>query len=177
MLSHTQNSFSVEFSALSFRSPSTNRYRYMLEGLDADWYVVGSDRRLARYITLPPGAYTLRVQGATSRGPWSEPGAVLDFSTAPPYWQTLWFRTACGAALLLVLWALYRLRLRQIAQAYNARLKLVAIVESSSDAIIGNSLDGIVISWNRGAEQIFGYAAEEVVGKLGTILIPPQPFG
>jgi len=134
-LSHAQNSFSVEFSALSFRSPSTNRYRYKLEGLDSDWYVVGSDRRLARYTTLPPGPYRLRVQGATSRGPWSEPGAALDFSIAPPYWQTLWFRTACGSALLLVLWALYRLRLRQIAQVFNARLEPLSALRRSEAAL------------------------------------------
>ncbi len=53
-------------------------------------------------------------------------------------------------------------------------LRLAAIVESSSDAIIGKTLDGIVTSWNKGAEQIFGYAAGEVVGKPVAMLIPPD---
>jgi PAS domain S-box-containing protein len=56
----------------------------------------------------------------------------------------------------------------------EANLRLAAIVESSSDAIMGKTLDGIVTSWNRGAEHIFGYTAEEIVGKSGTILIPPD---
>lgn len=51
---------------------------------------------------------------------------------------------------------------------------LAAIVESSDDAIIGKDLDGVMMSWNKGAEQVFGYAAEEVIGKSGTILIPPD---
>ena len=55
-----------------------------------------------------------------------------------------------------------------------AALKLAAIVESSDDAIVGKDLDGIIQSWNRGAERLFGYAAEEVVGKSITIIIPPD---
>jgi PAS domain S-box-containing protein len=43
-----------------------------------------------------------------------------------------------------------------------------------SDAIVTKNLDGIITSWNRGAERIFGYLAEEIIGKPITILIPPD---
>jgi PAS domain S-box-containing protein len=51
---------------------------------------------------------------------------------------------------------------------------LAAIVESSDDAIVSKDLNGIIQTWNRGAEHLFGYRAEEVVGKPVTILIPPD---
>jgi PAS domain S-box-containing protein len=53
-----------------------------------------------------------------------------------------------------------------------ARRRLAAIVESSEDAVISKNLDGIIETWNKAAERVFGYTAEEVVGKSITILIP-----
>ncbi len=54
----------------------------------------------------------------------------------------------------------------------NERLKLAAIVESSDDAIISAQLDGVVTSWNKGAEVLFGYVSKEMVGRSISILAP-----
>src|SRR2546428_2007283 len=52
---------------------------------------------------------------------------------------------------------------------------LAAIVESADDAIIGKGLDGLVISWNTGAERIYGYPAREMIGGSVALLAPPGP--
>jgi PAS domain S-box-containing protein len=62
----------------------------------------------------------------------------------------------------------------QTLSSLNATQRIASIVESSDDAIISKDLNGVITSWNNGAERIFGYTTEEVVGKSVTILIPPD---
>src|SRR5579883_2849221 len=58
--------------------------------------------------------------------------------------------------------------------AESARAHLAAIVESSDDAIVSKTLEGVIRSWNRAAERLFGYSAEEAVGQPITLIIPPE---
>ena len=52
--------------------------------------------------------------------------------------------------------------------------QMAAIVESSDDAIIGLTMDGVITSWNKGAERVFGHSAERAVGQSQAILVPPE---
>ncbi|MEO7085768.1 MAG: PAS domain S-box protein [Gemmatimonadaceae bacterium] len=60
------------------------------------------------------------------------------------------------------------------ARAREAELRLAAIVNSSDDAIVGKTLDGIITTWNPGAERLFGYSATEAIGQPTAILFPPE---
>jgi PAS domain S-box-containing protein len=62
---------------------------------------------------------------------------------------------------------------RETRRSDEQRLQLAAIVESSGDAIVALGLDGVIQTWNRGAERLFGYPAEEVIGKPMTLLHAP----
>ena len=58
--------------------------------------------------------------------------------------------------------------------ALETRLRFAAIVESSDDAIIGKDMNGIITDWNKGAERLYGYSAEEIIGQSVSVLIPPE---
>jgi PAS domain S-box-containing protein len=59
-------------------------------------------------------------------------------------------------------------------RAFTDRAQLAAIVDSSDDAVVGKTLDGVITSWNSGASRIFGYSAEEAVGQHISFIIPPD---
>jgi len=112
----------IDYTALSLVAPEKVLFRYKLEGRDRDWQDAGN-RRQAFYTDLPPRNYLFRVVACNNSGVWNETGAFLDFSVAPAYYQTTWFRLLCVAVFLALLWVLYQLRLRQVAREFNAGLE------------------------------------------------------
>jgi ligand-binding sensor domain-containing protein/signal transduction histidine kinase len=119
----SQNRFSIEFSALSFLSPASNRFRYRMQGLEDEWTEVSSNQRTATYMALPPGFYVFEVQSATRHGPWNTSGAKLNIVLLPPWWKTLSFRLCAFVIAGFTLVMAYRVRVRQLAHTYNLRLE------------------------------------------------------
>jgi signal transduction histidine kinase/ligand-binding sensor domain-containing protein len=112
----------IDYTALSLVAPEKVFFRYKLDGRDPDWQDVGN-RRQAFYSNLPPGNYSFRVSATNNGGVWNEAGTSLDFSVAPAYYQTTWFRLGCVAAFLALLGVIYQLRLGQVARQFNMRLE------------------------------------------------------
>ena len=112
----------IYYTALSLVAPERVHFKYKLEGQDSDWREVINDRDV-QYSNLGPGTYTFRVIACNNSGVWNEEGAALDFVIPPAWYQTNWFRALCVAAFLALLWALYQLRLRQLAGQFNMRLE------------------------------------------------------
>ena len=109
------------YAGLSFVAPEKVRFKYKLEGFDKDW-IDGGTRRVAYYTNLPPGPYKFRVMAANNDGIWNEAGASLDLYLKPHFYQTYWFYALCTAALALVVWQLYLLRVRQVKRRFAAVL-------------------------------------------------------
>ena len=112
----------IDYTALSLVVPEKVRFRVKLEGEDKDWRELVNVRHV-EYTNLPPKHYRFRVLACNNSGVWNEEGASLDFVIPPAWYQTNWFRAACVAAFLALLWAAYQLRVRQLAYQFNMRLE------------------------------------------------------
>lgn len=106
----------IDYTAISFVAPQKVRFRYKLDGQDSNWQEPGT-RRQAFYNDLAPGKYKFHVIACNSDGVWNNAGANLEFSIDPAWFQKTWFQSLCCILAALIVFALYQLRVRQIARA------------------------------------------------------------
>jgi len=121
-LPKSTNSLRIDYTALSLSVPERVRFRYRLDGVDADWQDPGT-RRQAFYTNLSPGQYRFRVMAANEDGVWNPQEAALAFSIPPTFFETAWFKALCTLAVGLLLWMAYRLRLRHVTRQLRRRLE------------------------------------------------------
>jgi signal transduction histidine kinase/ligand-binding sensor domain-containing protein len=122
VLNHDVKNIEIDYTAFSFSIPERVLFRYKLEGFDTEWQEPGT-RRQAFYSGLSPGKYKFCVIASNNDGVWNEEGATLDFRVTPAWYQTIWFRVLCVACFVLLLWALYQLRLQQLQRQFNMALE------------------------------------------------------
>ena len=172
-LTHAQNTFSLEFSALSYANPARNRYRYRLEPLEKQWNEGDSSRTSVNYVGLPAGDYVFRVLGSNGRGVWNEAGVRLAISVLPPWWSSWWFRTALAAILLLAGWTFLQLRLRRQAHEFTLRLEervdeRTRIARELHDTLL-QSFQGSLYRF-QAARNLFSRRPEEAIKTLDTAI-------
>jgi len=163
---HT-TSLQFEYSAGSLMVPEHVRFRYKLIGLDHDWQEAGG-RREAFYTNLGPGTYTFQVIGSNNDGVWNATGASMVFTIAPAFYQANWFYALCVAAVLVLIWALVQLRLRQLHKrhealnqsrlemAHVARLATLSAMTASITHEVSQPISGILTNSNTCARMLAG---------------------
>ncbi len=117
----------IHYTGLSFSMPNRMKFKYKLEGFDDKWREV-EGRRTAYFTKLPPGNYTFRVNACNNDGAWNEKGASISFYLEPHFYQTSWIYILVAPVLFLLVFAGYRLRLRQLQN--RARTQLMSELET-----------------------------------------------
>jgi signal transduction histidine kinase/ligand-binding sensor domain-containing protein len=147
----------IGYSVLSFPIPERVRSRYRLLGSDKEWHDGGS-RVDAPYNNLGPGRYTFQIVACNNDGVWNENGASLEFTIQPAFYQTAWFRLLYVLAGAILVWLLYRLRLRQM----TARVQLRYAERLAERTRIARDLHDTLLQGVQGLMLHFHVAAQEL---------------
>ncbi len=127
-----QGDLEIHYTGLSFAAPEKVRFRYRLEGYDAQWIEAGA-RRVAYYTNIPPGRYRFRVLATNSDGVWGDTGASLEFRLRPHFYQTAAFYLLIGGVLGALGWSGYKLRVNHLER--RARLLEAKITERTTEIL------------------------------------------
>jgi PAS domain S-box-containing protein len=157
----------IGYTSPSFLIPQKVKFRYRLDGHDRDWQEAGT-RREAFYTQLGPGKYRFRVIACNNNGVWNEAGAVLDFTIAPAFYQTAWFRALGVVLFLIVLLGIFRLRLRHLERQRDALRKsekeLRAVIDTIPATVWTTRPDGSNTYVNKHFVEYSGLSAEQTAG-------------
>lgn len=137
--------FRIEYTALSYTMPEALRFRYRLEGVDAEWQDPGL-RRAVSYTNLGPGEYRFRVMAVDQFGQWSAEETML-LRIQPTFLQTPLFYALCAAAAAGLLYLLHRLWLRQATLRISTRMaERERIARALHDSYL-QSVHGLTLSF------------------------------
>ncbi|QTD48184.1 two-component regulator propeller domain-containing protein [Sulfidibacter corallicola] len=175
-LSHRDYVFSVEFAALHFADPSSNRYKYMLEGLDHDWVEVGADKRFATYTKLAAGNYTFRVRASNKDGVWSSNERVLNLRVMPAPWQTWWAYSLYALLLVAVVYSYVRAQRKKLVYERSIVNRLKHVDKLKNQFLANTShelrtpLNGIIGLAESLIDGATGHLPQPTVHNLGMIV-------
>lgn len=128
-LSHSQNFFTIEFSAPEFVSPDKMRFSCRMENFEEEWREVRNDRQVT-YTNIPPGKYAFYVRTLDRNGQWSNKMSCLHINIAPPWWQTnwatcLWIVLVAGILFIIYRFYRYQENIKKLAEAEETEKNMV----------------------------------------------------
>lgn len=148
-------SFRIEFTALSYSMPEMVRFRYQLEGVDADWQDSGS-RRAVSYTNVGPGDYRFRIAAVNELGQWNERDTSITLTILPTFRQTPLFYGLCVLLAAGALYLLYRLWLRQATLRIATRMaERERIARTLHDTFL-QSVQGLVLGFQNAMSALPG---------------------
>jgi len=113
VFSHSQNNIRIEYSCLSFKDESENRYRYRLTGFEQEWSEV-TIMNFKEYTNLPSGNYRFEVMAKNSDGIWSDQTAGVNFEIKSAFWNTIWFRILSMLIIIAGIVFIFKIRTQRI---------------------------------------------------------------
>ncbi|MBO9562150.1 MAG: response regulator, partial [Niastella sp.] len=119
-----KSSFSVDFAALSYVSPEMTRYSYRMEGLDKEWTVLSSNRKLY-FTNVEPGNYRLLIRALNGKGEWTEQPAALQISVLPPWWKSMPAYVLYVVLVVATTWYMVRKYHLQLKQRQQRRMEIL----------------------------------------------------
>lgn len=122
-LSYLDSMFTLQFSALEYTDPGSNRFLCKMEGWHDQWIDLGKKSEMT-FTGLEPGKYVFRVKGANNDGIWDPEGVAIDVIITPPFWKAFWFRILIIllAVSLLVIW--HRGRVKKLTLRYKTEAEM-----------------------------------------------------
>jgi len=160
----------LPFAAIELSSPEKIRLQYRLDSVDSEWLDAPSPPH-AIYTNIPPGKHAFHIRACNRDGIWDRTGVVYYITQRPYFYETGWFRLATVMAGLLLLWGLYRLRLRQATARVTTRLEgrlaeRSRIARELHDTLL-QSFQGVVLLFQRAANLLpAGEAKQRLEGAL-----------
>jgi signal transduction histidine kinase len=112
-LKHNQSVITIEYSTFDYLAPDKIQYAFMMEGFEKEWNYVGN-QKFATYTNLDPGEYTFHVKASNSDGFWDAEKKSIKIIITPPFWQTWIFRSIVILFMLIAIYIVDRIRIRNM---------------------------------------------------------------
>jgi PAS domain S-box-containing protein len=158
------------YAGVCVSNPDDLRYRYRLEGVDAAWSE-STARREVDYTNIPPGGLRFHVIASNPDGIWSSKESTMSLMVESAYWQTPWFRAACVAVFLALLWMLHRFRVWELQQREKTLREVVSTIPTFAWTALPN---GSVDFVNRHWQEYTGLSGPETAGSGWQAAVHPE---
>lgn len=138
VLPFRDNSVTVEYTAINFRTGSYNEYAYRMSGLNEEWAYTGNESVSYR---LPQGKYQFQLRSVNANGQWDDSYVYTDIVIRPPFYLTWWFAGIVVVLLIIMVYTIYRYRINQFLKLQKMRDNISRDLHDD----IGSSLTNIAI--------------------------------